>query len=79
MLIAHPSYPLFDFLATIQDVKLRPFQIVYDHGWQIDFPTLQKRIGRANKAIVAGPSQQSDGQFYFRERGRTSQRDLCKK
>ncbi len=31
-----PSYPLFDFLADIQDVKLVPYELVYDHGWQID-------------------------------------------
>ena len=46
ILIAHPSYPLFDFLATIQDVKLCPFPLVYDHGWQIDFPALQKQSAR---------------------------------
>src|SRR5579863_6501946 len=40
IVIAHPSYPLFDFLATIQDVRLRPFRLVYDHGWQIDFHAL---------------------------------------
>src|SRR5208282_3613948 len=44
VLIAHPSYPLFDFLATIQDVNLRPFRLVYDHGWQFDFPALRKAI-----------------------------------
>jgi alanine-synthesizing transaminase len=39
-----PSYPLFDFLADIQDVKLVPYQLVYDHGWQIDSHSLQNAI-----------------------------------
>ena len=42
-----PSYPLFDFLADIQDVKLFPYELVYDHGWQIDFHSLQTAIERA--------------------------------
>jgi alanine-synthesizing transaminase len=37
VLIAQPSYPLFDFLAQIEDVGLVAYPLVYDHGWQIDF------------------------------------------
>ena len=63
VLIAHPSYPLFDFLATIQDVKLRPFQIVYDHGWQIDFHSLQNELGVRTKAIVVVHPNNPTGHF----------------
>jgi aspartate/methionine/tyrosine aminotransferase len=38
ILVLKPSYPLFDFLADLQDVKLVPYPLIYDHGWQIDFP-----------------------------------------
>ena len=41
VLVPTPSYPLFDFLAEIQDVKLFPYELIYDHGWQMDFPSLQ--------------------------------------
>ena len=44
MLIPSPSYPLFDFLADIQDVKLVRYPLVYDHGWQIDFASLERAI-----------------------------------
>jgi len=63
VLIAHPSYPLFDFLATIQDVKLRPFQIVYDHGWQIDFHSLQKELSGRTRAIVVVHPNNPTGNF----------------
>ena len=63
VLIAHSSYPLFDFLATIQDVKLRPFQIVYDHGWQIDFHSLQNELGARTKAIVVVHPNNPTGHF----------------
>src|SRR5262249_31950176 len=37
VLIPAPSYPLIDFLADINDVKLTRYPLLYDHGWQIDF------------------------------------------
>src|ERR1700681_4146201 len=40
ILVPKPSYPLFDFLADLQDVKLVPYPLLYDHGWQIDFSSL---------------------------------------
>jgi aspartate/methionine/tyrosine aminotransferase len=50
LLAPTPSYPLFDFLADLQDVKLVPYDLVYDHGWQIDFHSLQTAIDRVQSA-----------------------------
>ena len=50
LLVPTPSYPLFDFLADIQDVKLVPYELVYDHGWQMDFASLQGAIASARTA-----------------------------
>jgi alanine-synthesizing transaminase len=63
ILVAHPSYPLFDFLATIQDVKLRPFRLVYDHGWQFDFFALEQTIGPRTRAILVVHPNNPTGQF----------------
>ena len=63
VLVAHPSYPLFDFLAAIQDVKLRPFRLVYDHGWQIDFPALRHAIGPRTRAILVVHPNNPTGHF----------------
>jgi aspartate/methionine/tyrosine aminotransferase len=63
VLIAHPSYPLFDFLAGIQDVKLRPFHLFYDHGWQIDFHGLEKAIGDRTRAILIVHPNNPTGHF----------------
>ncbi len=52
VLIAHPSYPLFEFLSAIQDVNLRPFRLLYDHGWQIDLHALEAAIGPRTRAIL---------------------------
>jgi aspartate/methionine/tyrosine aminotransferase len=52
VLVAQPSYPLFDFLADVEDVKLRPYPLFYDFGWWIDFAELERRIGPRTRAIV---------------------------
>jgi aspartate/methionine/tyrosine aminotransferase len=52
VLVAQPSYPLFDFLADLEDVKLRAYPLFYDEGWWIDFAELEKRIGPRTKAVV---------------------------
>jgi aspartate/methionine/tyrosine aminotransferase len=52
VLVAQPSYPLFEFLADIQDVKLRPFELIYDHGWQIDIHSLEQAITPRTRAIL---------------------------
>jgi alanine-synthesizing transaminase len=50
VLVPTPSYPLFDFLADLQDVKLEPYELVYDHGWQIDFRSVEVAMQRAHTA-----------------------------
>ena len=52
VLVPTPSYPLFDFLADIQDVRLFPYELVYDHGWQIEPTALFKAVDHAEAAGV---------------------------
>jgi alanine-synthesizing transaminase len=52
ILVPKPSYPLFEFLADLQDVKLVPYPLLYDHGWQIDFPSLYKAVNYRTRAVV---------------------------
>jgi len=52
VLVPKPSYPLFEFLADLQDVTLRPYALLYDHGWHIDFPSLALALGPRTRAIV---------------------------
>ena len=52
ILVPKPSYPLFEFLADLHDVKLAPYPLLYDHGWQIDFPSLYKAAGPRTRAVV---------------------------
>ena len=52
VLIAQPSYPLFDFLAQLEDISLAPYPLFYDHGWHLDIEALRRLIGPKTRAIA---------------------------
>jgi aspartate/methionine/tyrosine aminotransferase len=52
ILVPKPSYPLFEFLADLADVKLAPYQLLYDHGWQIDLDALYKAATVRSRAVI---------------------------
>jgi alanine-synthesizing transaminase len=52
VLVPKPSYPLLDFLADLDDVKLTPYLLLYDHGWHIDLPSLEKAVTERTRALV---------------------------
>ncbi len=77
IVVAHPSYPLFDFLATIQDVELRPFRLLYDHGWQIDFHELGKQISGRTRAILLVHPNNPTGHFVGSDEA-AKLREICR-
>jgi len=52
VLVPKPSYPLFEFLADLADVRLVPYPLLYDHGWQIDFDSLYKAATARSRAVI---------------------------
>jgi aspartate/methionine/tyrosine aminotransferase len=52
VLVPKPSYPLFEFLADLADVKLAPYPLLYDHGWQIDCDSLYKAASARTRAVI---------------------------
>ena len=52
VLVPRPSYPLFEFLADIQDVRLRPYDLFYDHGWHIDVAGIEKNLNERTRAVL---------------------------
>ena len=63
ILIAQPSYPLFDFLADLDDVRLVPYPVFYDHGWHLDLHALRERITDRSRAIVIVHPNNPTGHF----------------
>ena len=63
ILIAQPSYPLFDFLGDLDDVRLVPYPLFYDHGWHIDIAALKERITSRTRAVVVVHPNNPTGHF----------------
>jgi alanine-synthesizing transaminase len=78
ILVPKPSYPLFDFLAELQDVNLVPYSLIYDHGWQIDFHSLENAITQKSRGIVLVHPNNPTGS-YVGAQERQDLNDVCEK
>jgi alanine-synthesizing transaminase len=63
ILAVQPGYPLFDFLAVLDDVRLKAAPLVYDQGWQIDPEGFRRAITPETRAIVLVHPNNPTGHF----------------
>jgi hypothetical protein len=52
VLVPAPSYPLFESLAALEGVGLRPYRLAYDGQWHLDEPTLERAFGPEVRAVI---------------------------
>jgi alanine-synthesizing transaminase len=67
LLVPKPSYPLFEFLADLQDVRLVPYPLIYDHGWQMDFPSLEQALTPRTRGVVVVHPNNPTGSYVSRQ------------
>lgn len=53
VLIPKPSYPLFEFLTTLEDVETVPYSLNWDGEWHVDMPSVRLACCERTRAIVA--------------------------
>ncbi|MGH9768235.1 MAG: pyridoxal phosphate-dependent aminotransferase, partial [Blastocatellia bacterium] len=65
VLVPQPSYPLFEFLAALESVELRPYELSYTHpaGWRIDFDSVEKAVASNTRAIILVSPNNPTGSF----------------
>jgi aspartate/methionine/tyrosine aminotransferase len=71
VLVARPSYPLFDYIAGLDDVQLREYPLLYDpnadvasgHGWAIDLHALEVAITGKTRAVILVHPNNPTGNF----------------
>ncbi|MGC9222664.1 MAG: pyridoxal phosphate-dependent aminotransferase [Terracidiphilus sp.] len=63
ILVPQPGYPLFDFLAALDDVRIKAAPLVYHDGWQIDFEGLRRAITPETRALVVVHPNNPTGHF----------------
>ena len=78
ILVPKPSYPLFEFLADLQDVKLVSYPLLYDHGWQMDFSSLEKARTERTRAMVLVHPNNPTGSFVQKHE-RAALNEICAK
>lgn len=63
ILVPAPSYPLFEFLADLADIRLVSYPLLYDHGWQIDFASLRAALTLRSRAVLVVHPNNPTGSF----------------
>jgi alanine-synthesizing transaminase len=63
VLAPRPSYPLFEFLASLESVRQVQYPLVYHDGWSIDFEALERRINARTRAIILVNPNNPTGSF----------------
>lgn len=63
VLVPLPSYPLFEYLASLESVRVVPYWLRYDGSWHIDFEVLTARITECTKGIVVVNPNNPTGSF----------------
>ena len=66
VLVPQPSYPLFDFLAGLELVRVVRYPLVYHGDWEIDFEALTARVGPKTRALVLVNPNNPTGSFLKR-------------
>jgi alanine-synthesizing transaminase len=67
VLSPRPSYPLFEFLAGLESVRVVQYPLRYDGVWHIDFDALSRAITPKTRAIVVVNPNNPTGSFLKRE------------
>ena len=67
VLVPRPSYPLFEFLATMESLRVVSYPLVYHGGWLIDCDALAAAITGRTRAIVLVNPNNPTGSFLKRD------------
>ena len=66
LLVPAPGYPLFDYLADAESVRLVSTPLLYDHGWQLDLAALEAAITPRTRAVILVHPNNPTGHFTSR-------------
>ena len=63
VLMPLPSYPLFEYLAALESVRMVPYRLRYDGIWHLDLASLCAQISQRTKAIIVVNPNNPTGTF----------------
>ena len=66
VLVPRPSYPLFDYLATMESITVRQYPLAYHSEWSIDLEGLTAALTDRTRAIVVVHPNNPTGSYVKR-------------
>jgi alanine-synthesizing transaminase len=66
VLVPRPSYPLFDYLASLESVDVAAYPLGYDGRWHLDREGLEAALTSRTRAVVAVNPNNPTGSFLDR-------------
>jgi hypothetical protein len=76
VLVPRPGYPLFDFLAALESVAVRSYELSHDGEWHLDVRALEAQVGPRTRAVVVVNPNNPTGAFLHGDELLALQ-DLC--
>ncbi len=79
VLVARPSYPLFQFLIELNDAQMEFYPLLYDRTqarWHIDFPILENLISPSIRLLILVNPNNPTGSFITQKEFKKLQ-ELC--
>ncbi len=67
VLVPRPGYPLFDFLAGLESVRVKSYALAYDGEWHLDLAVVAAALGPRTRAIVAVNPGNPTGAYLKRQ------------
>lgn len=67
VLVPAPSYPLFEFLARFEDVRVVPYPLVYADRWHVDLDALARARSPRTRAVVTVNPNNPTGSYLARD------------
>jgi len=67
VLVPKPSYPLFDYLADLEEVRLVPYPLLREERFRVDLSALESAIDERTRAILLVHPNNPTGTFVRRE------------
>jgi len=66
VLVPRPSYPLFEWLTTLDCVVARPYELDADTRWSIDFASMARSMSTRTRAVLLVNPNNPTGSFVSR-------------
>lgn len=67
VLVPSPSYPLFDFLARAEGIRLVPYTLAWEGRWTLDLGEIARLADPSTRGIIVVQPNNPTGSFLTRE------------